>query len=334
MKGKMALFYVLLSLMFFLFGTACLWQFAKNREDTEPAAETLADSSESLQDQGQGKMPGQQEMQQTKAGGGAQGEATSEDAAQEEAAKEETSQKSDAVAEELPSDEALYDEEEAVVSETLATLIRQEHDKIVVLDPGHGGDDLGYTATDKDQKDQILLTEKEFALDVALRTKALLEKEDIFVIMTREGDTGEDLKQRVDRANVLPADFFVSIHLSMKDDSMLHGMSVIYNDQFYSRGYGSSDLAEQLLQSVTDKTLEAPLGIFPCEEEEEEVRLIVMPGVRLEMGCISNRQEVRLLGRDDYRQKVAEGICEGIRLAFENRQTEQTKQNTEDDTDE
>ncbi len=333
MKGKMSLFYVLLSLVFFLFGTACLWQFAKNREDTQPAAESLAESS-TLQDQGQGKMPGQQEMQLTKAGGGAQEEATSEDAAQEEAAKEETSQKSDGAAEELPSDDALLDEEEAVVSETLATLIRQEHDKIVVLDPGHGGDDLGYTATDEDQKDRILLTEKEFALDVALRTKALLEKEDIFVIMTREGDNGEDLKQRVDRANVLPADFFVSIHLSMKDDSTLHGMSVIYNDQFYNRGYGSGDLAEQLLQSVSEKTLETPLGIFPCEEEEEEVRLIVMPGVRLEMGCISNRQEIRLLGRDDYRQKVAEGICEGIRLAFESRQMEKINQNTEDDIDE
>ncbi|MCR5281872.1 MAG: N-acetylmuramoyl-L-alanine amidase [Lachnospiraceae bacterium] len=330
MKGKTALFYVLLSLAFFIFGVACLWQFAKNREDTQPAAESLAESS-TLQDQGQGKMPGQQEMQQTKAGGGAQEEATSEDAAQEEAEKEETSQKSDGAAEELPSDDALLDEEEAVVSETLATLIRQEHDRIVVLDPGHGGEDLGFTATEEDREDEILLTEKDFALDVALRTKALLEKEDIFVIMTREGDTEEELKDRVDRANILPADFFVSLHLSLKDDSQLHGMSVIYNDQFYSRGYGSGDLAEQLLESVTEKTMEKPLGIFPCEEEDEEVRMIVMPGVRLEMGCISNRQEIKLLGRDDYRQKVAEGICEGLKKAFESRQTEKSTEDTENE---
>ena len=292
MKGKTALFYVLLSLVFFIFGVGCLWQFAKNKDD------------------GSASEPESAGKRQEKT------EETVQENKQEELSEEE------------PVD---AQQEEAVVSETLATLIRQEHDRIVVLDPGHGGEDLGFTATEEDREDEILLTEKDFALDVALRTKALLEKEDIFVIMTREGDTEEELKDRVDRANILPADFFVSLHLSLKDDSQLHGMSVIYNDQFYSRGYGSGDLAEQLLESVTEKTMEKPLGIFPCEEEDEEVRLIVMPGVRLEMGCISNRQEIKLLGRDDYRQKVAEGICEGLKKAFESRQTEKSTEDTENE---
>ncbi len=333
MKGKTALFYVLLSLVFFFLGVVYLWQFAKNKDDGSVAVESVATEAEASREQMQSKESKTEDSQQSETAGETRKKAEdgNESAAEEASAPGDESE--DAATKEDISEETMSEElqEEEVVSETLATLIRQEHDKIVVLDPGHGGEDLGFTATREDQEDEILLTEKEFALDVALRTKALLEQEDIFVIMTREGDTKEDLKQRVDRANVLPADFFISLHLSLKDDSQLHGMSVIYNDQFYSRGYGSGDLAEELLQSVTEKTMEKPLGIFPCEEEEEEVRLIVMPGVRLEMGCISNKQEIKLLGRDDYRQKVAEGICEGIKKAFESRQTEKKAEDTENE---
>lgn len=77
---------------------------------------------------------------------------------------------------------------------------------VLVVDPGHGGNDAG--AVDNGQK------EKDINLAVAKELQTLLRKEmkDAKVIMTRDGDTYLTLQQRADKANQAKGDLFISIH--------------------------------------------------------------------------------------------------------------------------
>ena len=81
----------------------------------------------------------------------------------------------------------------------------------VVIDPGHGGKDIG--AADNGVK------EKDINLKVALALKELLSKKrkDINVVMTRHDDTYLTLQERADKANKAKGDLFISIHTNSVD---------------------------------------------------------------------------------------------------------------------
>jgi len=105
--------------------------------------------------------------------------------------------------------------------------------KIIVLDPGHGGWDLGGTAIDG-------RAEKHFNLELGLATRAeLLERFDCRVVMTRETDTGladpghlaSELAARAAVANRLAADILVSIHHDSGPPAARGGSLYVWTDK-------------------------------------------------------------------------------------------------------
>ncbi len=130
--------------------------------------------------------------------------------------------------------------------------------KLVVLDPGHGGDDPG-AATNG-------VVERESNLDLALRVEALLQTQGIRVILTRRGQEGlvpvaanddlpsfalgrADRQARVDLANDENADLFIAIHSTGAIDVNTRGVEVWYDP---NREFGDNNiaLAELLLAEV------------------------------------------------------------------------------------
>lgn len=107
-----------------------------------------------------------------------------------------------------------------------------EEPVIVVLDPGHGGENLG--------AEYESYTEKDMTLILAQAMKEELEKyEGIEVYLTREDDRDMSLKQRVDYADSLHADFLFCLHFNMSVRHDLFGAEVWVSafDEEYSRGY-------------------------------------------------------------------------------------------------
>lgn len=90
---------------------------------------------------------------------------------------------------------------------TAATLLGLAIAATVVLDPGHGGDEDGATGA-------AGVIEKEVALAVAREAAATLRDRGVRVVLTRSADVTISLSERLDRANRLEADAFVSIHLN------------------------------------------------------------------------------------------------------------------------
>ncbi|MBL7714664.1 MAG: N-acetylmuramoyl-L-alanine amidase [Bdellovibrionales bacterium] len=80
----------------------------------------------------------------------------------------------------------------------------------VVIDPGHGGQDLGTTH----KKGGVVVTEKEIALAIALETAKAVRAKGMLVTLTRETDRELALADRTALANRMKADLFFSIHLN------------------------------------------------------------------------------------------------------------------------
>ena len=127
--------------------------------------------------------------------------------------------------------------------------------RTVVIDAGHGADDSGKVGING-------ALEKDINLAIAKRTKALLEMQDIKVIMTREDDEGDypktgsnrkmrDMKKRVEMINGKMPALVVSIHQNSFPDERISGAQT-----FYYRGSEEGERAAKLLQKQLIETLQ------------------------------------------------------------------------------
>ena len=127
-----------------------------------------------------------------------------------------------------------------------ATVYADETDPIViVIDPGHGGENLGGQYED--------YTEKEITLITAMAMKAELEKyEGITVYLTRTGDAELSLQERCDFAASVNADFLFCLHYNMSANHTLFGAETwisAFGEQ-YSKGYTFASIEIGLLQEM------------------------------------------------------------------------------------
>ena len=183
--------------------------------------------------------------------------------------------------------------------------------KVIVIDPGHGGNDSGAIGPTG-------VMEKTVTLNIALRLQKLLEAEGATVYRTRSTDTEvspkganasdiEELQARCDVANNHNADIFISIH----NDSFTNGAAKGTTGYYYSRGSAKSrDLADKVRSGVIDQIGTQSRGTQSCNFYV--VKHTDMPATLVEVAFISNPEEEKLLNSDDGAQKAAQGIADGI----------------------
>lgn len=177
--------------------------------------------------------------------------------------------------------------------------------KVVVLDPGHGGNNPGAVANGVEEADNNLA--------VALKVRDKLAQAGAKVVMTRSSDVnvatvgsslGEELQARLDIAEANHADIFVSIHSNSNDDSSIAGAMT-----FFPSGKSDSlalDVQSELIKqtgAVDKGTSSATFYVL---------RNAVMPSILIEMGFVSNPTEAVRLADDSYRNKIALGVFNGI----------------------
>lgn len=172
--------------------------------------------------------------------------------------------------------------------------------KVIVLDAGHGGKDPGAIISD--------LTEKDLNLDITKRVQALLENDARFdVYMTRDTDVFVELIDRAKFANNKKADLFVSIHNNSMPKNF-SGTMLLYNASKLST---NKALAESF-QNIVGKASGLP-GIGARSREDLAVlKNIEMPGVLVEVACMSNIKDRRELRKDSFKQAIAQGIYDAI----------------------
>lgn len=219
--------------------------------------------------------------------------------------------------------------------------------KIIMLDPGHGGQDPG--AISRSGK-----YEKDLTLKMAKETKILLEKAGYKVVMTRDKDFYVTLRGRIEKAHKANADLFISIHADSAATSSAKGLSIYTISEKASDKEAAAlaesankadilfgmDLSEYqpevgniLIDFAKTYTMDqsAKYADEVVKEMAKEVTLRPkahryagfavlkspnIPSVLLEMGYLSNREEDKLLQKESYRNKLSKALVRAVNTYF------------------
>lgn len=186
---------------------------------------------------------------------------------------------------------------------------REMYDKIVVIDPACGGMNTGYEAEG--------LLEKEINLRIAQKLKEKLDKTDIKAYYTRMDDVNPEEEARVELANETKADMYIRIQVDASEDSSVYGTTTVYNGDYFIPGFGSVELADMLEREVVTSIKGKALGLSEAQAQEYALRHITIPAAAIKVGCITNKQEAILLGREEYCDKIAAGIYNAIMRVYD-----------------
>lgn len=184
------------------------------------------------------------------------------------------------------------------------------YDKIVVVDAGHGGTDPGTYSQGEEYY------EKDINLSIVLYLQELLDKEDIKVYYTRTSDETVFLNPRVFFANDVEADFFISVHCNGNESSEPSGGEVLYNNITLDNGFTSEQLAQICLDELVNVTHKVNRGLVK-EEDVIIVKKAKMPMALLEVGFMSNPEEMNFIVQESNRRDIAKGIHKAIMKAYE-----------------
>ena len=205
------------------------------------------------------------------------------------------------------------------------SMLPHETDPVVVIDPGHGGDNTGARSVRDDR------FEKDFALDWALRLRPLLVSGGWKVFLTRTNDIDLFLPDRVALAAELNATLFLSLHFNSaprRDQSGLETYCLTpaglpstltrdYEDDtalvFPNNAFDSQNLqyALRLHSALVETTGGIDRGVRRARFMGV-LRTQNRPAVLLEGGYLSNPREAQLIGQPDYRQKLAEAVAKAL----------------------
>ena len=192
--------------------------------------------------------------------------------------------------------------------------------KIIIIDPGHGGIDPGAVS-------RTGVTEDDINLQIALKLRRLIEQSGGVALMIREDDSGlysdgrtrirdkknEDLRTRHELINSSGADIFISVHLNSFPQSQYYGAQ-----SFYQKG---DEEGKKIAELIQNELIEVIKNENIRKAKSIDTVYILknkkMPGALVECGFLSNSREEKLLQEDKYQDKIAWGIFMGIMRYFE-----------------
>jgi N-acetylmuramoyl-L-alanine amidase len=192
---------------------------------------------------------------------------------------------------------------------------------VIVLDPGHGGQDSGAMCG--------AVLEKDLTLDVALRAELLLRRSGFTTVLTRTNDRYLSLAERAAVANSEDDSLFVSIHFNDTERTAASGVETYFAERQGDAAAGlfawlsflqppeakpltaeSESLARFIQAAMVERTRAANRGTK--SEQFYVITNVRHPAALVEGGFITNPSDVMKLGTVEYRQELAAGICEGI----------------------
>ena len=227
---------------------------------------------------------------------------------------------------------------------------KKKTDRIIVIDPGHGGEDPGAIGYNK-------YREKVVVLEVSKELEKILKSRGYKVYMTRSGDRFIKLRDRTKFANDRNANIFVSIHANAVEeknanniqgiecfflspsrseraknaaaaensadmsDMNMYGKDSYLNLLNHHNILASNKLAIDLQRGMLGEVNKKYKDVNDNGVKEGPFWVLVgaqMPSVLVEVGFLSHPQEGKRLGEDPYRKTLAKGLADGIERYFAN----------------
>jgi N-acetylmuramoyl-L-alanine amidase len=182
--------------------------------------------------------------------------------------------------------------------------------RVVVLDPGHGGEDLGACAHD--------LAEAEVALDLATRVEGRLGALGVDTFLSRGEHTGAEEEDRARFANSVGADLLLSLHTDAALSDRPCGVATYYYGASLHGGPVRSIVGERLATLVQNEIV-ARTDLLDCRIHPKTwqlLRLTRMPAVRVDVGYLTHAGDATRLGSPEFRDAVAEAIVAAVQRVY------------------
>jgi N-acetylmuramoyl-L-alanine amidase len=218
---------------------------------------------------------------------------------------------------------------------------------IVVIDPGHGGEDPGTLGNGE-------LKEKDIVLDIARKLSAALDSRGGYETrLTRKGDYFVSLRKRKTIANQSGGDLFISIHANSAPNRRVSGTELFFvsprgaSDQAAKEladrenacdlvGGVSPDANDDVLSILVDLKMSDSVqkssdlaslmaskleqsGVSPCVVKQAGfvvLKNLAMPSVLVEVGFLTNSSDVKKLGSESHRRAYAERLADALDVYF------------------
>ena len=199
--------------------------------------------------------------------------------------------------------------------ELIQTMAVPVSSKTIVIDAGHGIPDEGAENEDG-------LSEAKINLSIALKLQNLLESSSANVILTRSDDNAiyeidantiaqkkvSDIKNRVKIGNNSSADIFVSIHLNKIPQNQYWGWQTFYKDGDENSKFLATSIQNNLNETISSENKRVPMKL----NNVYIMKHVEIPIALVECGFLSNKEEASKLVTDEYQDKIAWGIYDGI----------------------
>ena len=180
--------------------------------------------------------------------------------------------------------------------------------RIVLLDPGHGGDDTGTVAHG--------LTESEIMLDLARRIEGRLGAIGVTVLFTRSATTCPPELDRAMMANQSVADIVLSLHCDSATQPMASGVATFFYGQ---ERFGAWSAVGEHLADLIQREVVARTGLTDCRSHARAWLLLQrtrMPTVRVEAGYLSHPRDAARLADPAFRDTIAEAIVIALQRMY------------------
>jgi N-acetylmuramoyl-L-alanine amidase len=180
--------------------------------------------------------------------------------------------------------------------------------RIVVLDPGHGGEDTGTVAHG--------LTESEVTLDLARRIEGRLSAIGVTVLFTRSATSGPEDLLRARMANEAHADIVLSLHCDSIDQSQASGVATFF---WGLERFGAWSAVGEHLANLIQREIVSRTGLADCRSHPRGWQLLQrtqMPTVRIEAGYLSHPNDAAKLADPAFLDTLAEAIVIALQRMY------------------
>ncbi len=175
-------------------------------------------------------------------------------------------------------------------------------DRIIIVDPGHGGKDPGTVVGSN--------SEKAITLKVSTLVKQKLEAAGAKIYMTRTEDTYPSLQDRVDFTNANYGEIFVSIHVNSAANTSALGTETYYAVTTGDMFKEDIDLATFVNNQIVNNLNMKNRGVKP--QQYYVIRNTIIPAILVELGFLTNNEDRVKMTDDQYVELFAESIYKGI----------------------
>lgn len=217
------------------------------------------------------------------------------------------------------------------------------HAKVILIDPGHGGEEsgaIGYLDSTRSRK----IFEKDLSLRLAKKVREEISKF-TSAYLTRSLDRAVGLQERADIADLVKADLFLSIHFNSSPNSNGRGFELYYLDNNSDAASRKVEKAENLNLQGEELIINQILVDLVVQQTvthskelaravHEKIRPIIKshkiedrgvkpglfyvlalskrPGLLIEVGFVSNQQELKKINDDKFMDLMARAIAQGV----------------------